>query len=277
MKIRFGLLVLSLACLGNSGCVIKSISLVGAAGKDLAAHPAALAGMTRYCVTNTVAMGGTSLATCDQLEKDAVVLKKAVKMLSDYGVMLQTLADQKNPDVESDFKSILTTAGTAGWSTLKTDRASGLTAVAGSLADGILTAWKGKKLEEVVKNHDADVKATVAKITEILQLQETNIDLARKNALGSAKGSVDFATHPQNGAPLVPLVIAQAAAFGAGEFAETAKVEMAELDSLRTSVKAFGDTHDKLAKEVSQVGDDKLFAELKTMVENIVKAANSLD
>jgi len=69
MKMRSGLLVVSLACLGSSGCLLRSVSFVGAAGKDLAAHPAALAGMTRYCSTNTVAMGALCPVTVTSSRK----------------------------------------------------------------------------------------------------------------------------------------------------------------------------------------------------------------
>jgi hypothetical protein len=281
MKMRFDLFVVSLACLGSSGCVLASVSFVGAAAKDLGAHPAALAGMSRYCVTSTMAMGGSlpgaSPSSCAQLEKDAVFLKKAVKMLSDYGTTLQTIAGSKTPDVESDFKGILTTAGGAGWVSLTKDQSPALAAAAGSLATFILTTWKEQKVREVVKAYDPDVKVIVARITEIIQLQETNIDIARTTALARAQASVRLAMQPPPGAPPVPIDVAQAAAFGAGEFAETAKVELAELDALRTSVEAFGKAHATLAAASDHLGDKALLAELEVIVTKIFEVAKAFE
>jgi hypothetical protein len=280
------LLVAALAFVGagGGGCgPVLSVSTVANVGQQLPGQAAALDALPSHCLIFRQLDNG-SPASCQQLDSDLKVVRKATEMLAEYSAALDRLAGAKAPDVKGDVASLLSSARQLGWRDLGADQASGLAQVAGGLVTFFSSKWRSEKLGDVVMRYDRDIQTVVGRIDQILEVETDTLtgssglvrQLARQVPIfvpgAPAEGTKPSPATAAN-LPHPVSVGVQATLYSLDQWSQ---MQVGAVTRFRQVVKAFGAAHGELAKNTDRLKNAALLAQIRSTLVDVARGASQL-
>lgn len=269
---------------GGGGCgPVLSVSTVANVGRQLPGQASALDALPSHCLIFRQLDNGLP-ASCQQLDSDLKVVKKATEMLAEYSAALDRLAGAKDLDVRDDVASILSSSRQLGWRDLSSDQASGLAQVVGAIVTFVSSEWRTQKLADVVMRYDRDIQTVVNRIDQILEVESDSLtgssgfarQLARQVPIFVPTPPADGAKPSPAAASNLPHPVSVGVQVAFYSLDQWSQAQLADVARFRQVVKAFGAAHAELAKHHDRLKTSTLLDRIRTTLVDVVRGASSL-